>query len=254
MQHAEGLPHSAGVISPWVRVPAGAFLMGSDEGQDDERPVHAVHVDAFKMAAYPVTEAQYAAFLAATSHPPPREWLIVGREAGGLVSGATSMTTDAVPRADLPVVGVSWLDVQAYCAWRTGAGDPVRLPTEAEWERAARGGREGERYPWGDELPAWLPDGGRGPLPGPWPVTLGEPNAYGLYGIAANIHEWCADWHAADYYAHAPARNPSGPESGTRRASRGGAWRHAITISRSAARSKIDPSFRYTDYGFRVVR
>jgi len=142
----------------------------------------------------------------------------------------------------------------AYCAWRARHGSDERLPTEAEWERAARGGVDGAAFPWGDEIPSWIPGAGRGPLPAPWPVTLGTPNAFGLYGIAANIHEWCADWHAADYYAASPADNPPGPPSGRRRASRGGSWRHAITISRSAARSKIDPSFRYTDYGFRTVR
>jgi formylglycine-generating enzyme required for sulfatase activity len=85
-------------------------------------------------------------------------------------------------------------------------------------------------------------------------VTLGVPNPFGLYGIAANIHEWCADWHDRGYYAVSPDVNPRGPESGVRRTSRGGSWRHMITISRCAARSKIDPGFRYTDYGFRTVR
>jgi formylglycine-generating enzyme len=239
----------------WISIPSGTFLMGSDEGQDDERPVHAVHADAFELAVHPVTESEYAGFLHATGHESPREWLDVGRgpdRGAGALSDAPPH--ERQPSAVLPVVGVSWLDAQAYCAWRTGLGDPMRLPTEAEWERAARGGREGERYPWGDAIPAWIPEGGRGPLPGPWPVTLGEPNGFGLYGIAANVHEWCADWHAADYYARSPAHNPRGPATGTRRASRGGAWRHAITISRCAARSKIDPSFRYTDYGFRVAR
>jgi formylglycine-generating enzyme required for sulfatase activity len=84
-------------------------------------------------------------------------------------------------------------------------------------------------------------------------VTVGEPNAFGILGIGANIHEWCADWHAADYYAHSPVSNPQGPSTGVRRTSRGGAWRHAITVSRCAQRSKIDPGFRYTDYGFRLV-
>jgi formylglycine-generating enzyme required for sulfatase activity len=149
---------------------------------------------------------------------------------------------------------MSWFDCEAYCRWRSANGEPVRLPTEAEWERAARGGTEGQRFPWGDDIPAWIPDGGRGPVRGPWAVGLGEPNAFGLYGIAANVHEWCADWYAADFYSSSPERNPTGPAHGIRRASRGGSWRHAITISRCAARSRIDPSFRYTDYGFRVAR
>ena len=149
---------------------------------------------------------------------------------------------------------MSWHDAVAYCAWCTAQGQSQRLPTEAEWERAARGGRDGVAFPWGDEMPSWIPDGGRGPLPGPWPVTLGAPTAFGLRGIAANVHEWCADWHDRGYYAVSPDRNPRGPASGIRRASRGGSWRHAVTISRCAARSKIDPSFRYTDYGFRTVR
>jgi formylglycine-generating enzyme required for sulfatase activity len=218
-------------------IPAGAFLMGSDEGQDDERPVHRVHVDAFEMSIYPVTRVEYARFLEATGHDAPRGW-----------------TDPALAGDDRPVVGVSWNDAAAYCAWRGTRGDPQRIPTEAEWERAARGGRDGAAYPWGDAIPAWIPEGGRGPLAGPWPVGLGEPNPFGLFGIAANVHEWCADWHDRGYYAISPDRNPPGPASGARRASRGGSWRHAVTISRSAARSKIDPSFRYTDYGFRTVR
>ena len=220
----------------FCRIPEGWFLMGSDGGHDDERPVHRVWVDAFELAIWPVTCQQYDSFLQATSHQTPHGW---STELSG---------------PDLPVVGVSWLDCQAYCAWRTASGDPVRLPTEAEWERAARGGRERTRYPWGDAIPGWIPRHGRGPLTGPWPVTLGEPNAFGLYGIAANVHEWCADWYAADYYAVSPERGPSGPSTGTRRSSRGGSWRHAVTISACAARSRLDPSFRYTDYGFRVAR
>ncbi len=210
--------------------------MGSDEGQDDEKPIHEVWVDAFDMAVFPITREQYRQFLISTKHEAPREW-------------QSPLFTD-----DQPVVGVSWLDAQAYCAWRNRQGDSMRLPTEAEWERAARGGVEGMRYPWGPQIPDWIPAQGQGPLRSPWPVMLGEPNAYGLYGIAANIHEWCADWHAPTYYAEAPAHNPMGPEIGVRRVSRGGAWRHALTISRTAARSKLDPSFRYTDYGFRVAR
>jgi formylglycine-generating enzyme required for sulfatase activity len=220
----------------FVRIPEGWFLMGSDDGPAEERPAHRVWVDAFDLAVYPVTCRAYARFLEATGHDVPREW--------------PRLATDP----DHPVVGVSWLDCEAYCRWRASEGAPVRLPTEAEWERAARGGVDGLKYPWGDEVPAWIPNGGCGPLDGPWPVTLGEPNPFGLFGIAANLHEWCADWFASGYYAVSPAHQPAGPERGVRRASRGGAWRHAVTISRSAARSRLDPSYRYTDYGFRVVR
>ena len=227
----DGSPAAA--PSSFVAVPAGRFMMGSSEGQDDEAPVHAVDVDAFEMAVYPVTRAEYAEFLSATGHTTPREWL-----------------SPEFAQPDLPVCGVSWDDAVAYCAWRGG----IRLPTEAEWERAARGGREGDRYPWGDTIPSWIPGDGRGPLAGPWPVTLGAPNGFGLFGIAANVHEWCADWHGRDYYAVSPAANPRGPAQGQRRSSRGGSWRHAVTISRTAARSKLDPAYRYTDYGFRVVR
>jgi formylglycine-generating enzyme required for sulfatase activity len=225
------------MIGRFATIPAGEFVMGSDVGQDDERPPHRVFVDAFDMSVYAVTRGEYAAFLAATAHEAPREW-----------------HEPAFAGDDRPVVGVSWHDAVAYCAWRVSLGSAERLPTEAEWERAARGGIDGAVFPWGDEMPSWIPDGGRGPLAGPWPVTLGPPNGFGLHGIAANVHEWCADWHAADYYAQSPAANPQGPPDGRRRASRGGSWRHAVTISRSSARSKIDPAFRYTDYGFRTVR
>ncbi len=208
----------------------------SGEGQDDERPAHEVELAAFDCAVYPVTEEEYAEFLAATGPPTPQP----------------PRLQPSTPT--LPVTSVSWLDAVAYCDWRTALGEPMRLPTEAEWERAARGGLDRARYPWGNEIPAWVPDGGRGPLPGPWPVGLGEPNGLGLYGIGGNIHEWCSDWHAATYYAESPLLNPRGPASGRRRASRGGAWRHAITVSRCSQRSRIAPELRYSDYGFRVVR
>lgn len=225
-------------MSEFAVVPAGHFLMGGRyNGQEDERPIHRVWVDAFELAVYPVTRAAYAEFLEVTGYAAPRDW-----------------TSPLFARPDLPVVGVSWNDAQAYCAWRSAKGHAVRLPTEAEWERAARGRQDGWRYPWGESIPAWVPHGGKGPLDAPWPVSLGDPNDFGIYGITTNVHEWCADWHAKDFYGVSPERNPTGPADGTRRASRGGSWRHAFTISRTAARSKLDPAFRYTDYGFRLAR
>jgi formylglycine-generating enzyme required for sulfatase activity len=149
------------------------------------------------------------------------------------------------------VVSVSWLDAVAYCEWLAGQWNrPVRLPTEAEWEFAARGGFAQRAYPWGDSLPAVEPGRWR---EGPEPVGRGEPNGYGLFDMCQNVHEWCADWYDPAWYAVSPAVDPQGPAHGVRRASRGGAWRHHIKFSRCAARSSIPPEFRYADYGFRIV-
>jgi sulfatase modifying factor 1 len=225
------------VTSAFAPIQGGWFSMGTERGQEDERPPHRVFVDPFELGVFPVTRAQYQCFLNATNHQLPRDW---------------SHPPFAQP--DLPVVGVSWIDAIAYCSWRSGEdGRPIRLPTEAEWEFAARG-RQESLFPWGDTMPDWIPNGGRGPLPAPWPVTLGNPTDFGLFGIATNVHEWCADWYDKDYYSRSPEVNPAGPDQGVRRASRGGAWRHVYTMCRVTLRSKLDPSFRYNDYGFRLAR
>ena len=223
--------------SAFALIGGGWFTMGTERGQEDERPPHRVFVDPFELGVCPVTRAAYAIFLDATGHESPRDWL-----------------NPLFAAPDLPVVGVSWFDAVAYCTWRSGVdGRAVRLPTEAEWEYAARG-RQEALFPWGDVMPSWIPNGGRGPLQAPWPVTLGEPTDFGLLGISTNVHEWCADWHETEYYGKSPERNPAGPDDGVRRASRGGAWRHARTMCRVTLRSKLDPSFRYNDYGFRLAR
>jgi len=189
----------------FVDLPGGWFAMGSDDGQDNERPVHRVWVDPFAIAIYPVTNAQLQ-----------------------------------------PLVSVSWNDAMRYCDATGG----VRLPTEAEWEFAARGGLGQKQYPWGDDTPL---DATR-LLAGPDRVDARAPNGYGLYGFCENVHEWCADWYAADYYAISPDRNQRGPATGTRRVSRGGSWRYRVKVTRCAARSSLPPDLRYADYGFRVVR
>ena len=229
--------YSPPLTSAFVAIPGGWFIMGTNLGQVDERPPHSVFVDPFELAVCPVTRAEYERFVEATHHPLPRDWSV-----------------PSFVKPDLPVVGVSWIDAVAYCAWRSELdGRQVRLPTEAEWEFAARGLHEA-LYPWGNVMPEWIPNGGRGPLQAPWPVTLGEPTDFGLMGIATNVHEWCADWHDPDYYSQSPERNPAGPDEGIRRVARGGAWRHAYTICRVTLRSKLDPSFRYNDFSFRLAR
>ena len=220
-----------------LAIPKGWFQMGSEAGQDNERPVHRVWVDAFLLAACQVTNADYALYLGATEAPPPPTW------------------NDAdLNHPQQPVVSVSWFETVKYCEWLSATRfRSFRLPTEAEWERAARGGVEGKLFPWGDEPPQSRPDYERRWKTAPEPVATQKPNAYGLYDISENVHEWCRDWFQADYYKNSPDRNPKGPETGERKTSRGGSWRHHIKISRCAARASIPPAFQYADYGFRVA-
>ena len=221
-----------------VSIPRGEFTMGSTTGQANEQPVRTVHVDEFRLATAPVPRAEYAAFLHATGHTPPDSWhdpRFVDRQQ--------------------PVVAVTWYDAVAYCEWLGQQLElAVRLPTEAEREKAARGGAEGLDYPWGNDLPLWMDPHHRGDdVERPDAVAQDPPNEYGLHNMGDLVHEWCSDWYIADYYADAPVANPRGPEEGVRRASRGGSWRHAIKVTRCAARSSILPDRQLTDYGFRVA-
>ena len=220
-----------------VRIPEGWFLMGSDAGQENERPVHRVWIGAFELGECQVTNAEYARFLAATNHRKP------------LHSNDPNLSDPAQP-----VVAPSWFDAVAYCDWLGRATQRhFRLPTEAEWEYAARGGLEQKQFPWGDDPAESLANYASRWKTSPEPVGRAERNAYGLCDIGANVHEWCADWFGADYYGVSPERNPQGPSEGARRASRGGSWRHYTKVSRCAARSSIPPEFQYADYGFRVA-
>jgi formylglycine-generating enzyme len=210
----------------------GWFWMGSDRFYDWEKPRHRIFVDAFEIGTTAVTRREFGEFLAATSHPEPKGW-----------------ADAAFGNPEQPVVGVNWFDAFAYCKW---LGNDFRLPTEAEWEKACQGGRELD-YAWGDQPPEAL-DYFRGEWSSPRPVATWRANGFGLFNMGENVHEWCQDWYAADYYSVSPQQNPAGPESGARRVSRGGSWRHLVKGSRTTHRSSLPPEFRYTDYGFRVVR
>lgn len=231
--------NSTGIIEPaLVRIPEGWFLMGSESGQDCEKPVHRVWVDAFLLGATQVTNAEYAEFLRATGESAPAFW------------------QDAnFNHPQQPVAGPSWSSAVKYCEWLSAATERAyRLPSEAEWERAARGGAEQKNFPWGDEPPQLLPDYSTRWQNGPERVARYAPNAFGLYDIGDNVHEWCSDWYDTNYYAASPERNPSGPATGVRKASRGGSWRHQVKVARCSARSSIPPEFQYADYGFRIAR
>lgn len=227
------------IIEPeLVCLPAGCFQMGSEEGQEDERPVRQVWVDAFAIGKYPVTNREYACFLEATTRPAPRGW-----------------EDSRLCHPNQPVVAVSWFDAVAYCTWLGEVrGKSYRLPTEAEREKAARGSIEGWRFPWGNDLPDWMNPHGRGEaFERPDFVGQDPSNGYGLHNMGDLVHEWCSDWYAPDYYRTAPTHNPQGPFAGARRASRGGSWRHQIKVTGCAARSSLPPDRTFTDYGFRVA-
>jgi formylglycine-generating enzyme len=210
----------------FVTVAAGAFTMGWTGGHPAERPPHRVWLDAFRIALTPVTNAEWAEFLAAAGAAPPAFWGAAGFDA-----------------ADQPVVGISWDEAAAFATW---AG--ARLPTEAEWEKAARGGVDNARYPWGDGAPP------AARFEAPPRVGATPPNPLGLHDLSGVCHEWCADWYDETYYTSSPARNPRGPRTGTRRVSRGGAWRHADPWSAVAHRSSLPPQMRYSDYGVRLAQ
>ena len=162
-------------------------------------------------------------------------WLATGR-----VGAPPWWTVPDFCAPQQPVVGVTWDDAMAYCEWlgETVAGR-WRLPTEAEWELAACGGLVAPRTSWGDAIPPGeIPEG---PLAGPWEVARGTPNGYGLLDMGTIVHEWCLDWEQ-------PPREPR------RRASRGGSWRHRVRWSAPSAPSSLPPGYRYSDYGFRVLR
>ncbi len=188
-------------------------------------PAGAAGVNSFRLGRTPVTNREYAPFLASGRAPEPPWW-----------------TDPDFSALQQPVVGVSWLESSAYCAWLSeSTGSIWRLPTEVEWELAACGGLARPLTPWGEAIPPGeIPEG---PLRGPWKAGRGTPNGYGLCDMGTIVHEWCLDW-----------REPARPGAPGRRASRGGSWRHAVRWSSPEASSSLPPEYRYSDYGFRVLQ
>jgi formylglycine-generating enzyme required for sulfatase activity len=221
-----------------ANIPGGSFTMGNDNGRADERPAHRVTLAPFRAAVKPVCNAEYDAFVQAT-----------GREQAPFRSD--ERFSDPLQ----PVAGVSWHDAVAYCEWLAAMSHlPLRLPTEAEREFAALGGlAPGTDWPWGNEAPENLEAlGGIVHLNQPHVPGPECRNGYGLHCMVDNLHEWCSDWYNTAYYAASPLKAPKGPDSGSRRSSRGGSWRHSVKFNRISARSSLDPTYHYNDYGFRV--
>ena len=218
-----------------VSLDGGVLLMGNDSGRPDEQPVHRVEIAPFRVAVSPVTNAQFAPFLA-TGHEPPRFW-----------------DDERFNAPDQPVVGVNWFDAVAFCEWLAAqAGVPYRLPGEAEREYASLGGLHGAGWPWPGERWQGHPAADRiAAADRPHPPAPECGNGYGLRCMAANVPEWCLDWYHADAYAH-PGAGDREPAERARKVSRGGSWRHSVKFTRLTARASLSPERRYNDFGFRL--
>ncbi|HBB87263.1 MAG TPA: serine/threonine protein phosphatase [Blastocatellia bacterium] len=250
---------SAATQTGMVLIRAGEFLMGSEEGSEVEKPIHRVYLDTYSIDSTPVTNAQFANFARATGYRTTAERLerMVHLQEGAAQTTATSWRTFATAeREDHPVIYVSWHDASAYAKW---VGK--RLPTEAEWEKAARGGLEGKRFPWGDSAPGEGLANWNGvqqsPVSAPPTTEVNKfaPNSYGLHDMAGNVWEWCADWYMDPYYVISEGSNPKGPDEGEYKVRRGASWnvREDFRL-RCANRGAMLPDRSWPNMGFRCAR
>jgi formylglycine-generating enzyme required for sulfatase activity len=222
----------------WVTIPSGSFSMGSDQGYVFEKPVHKVYLDAFQLGKYEVTNKQYNQCLRA-----------------GVCTGSVVMD-----KLDHPVININWYAAKTYCEWVGG-----RLPTEAEWEKAASWDDQDDTkytYPWGEKIDCTYAnyrgkDSGKDAcVSGTTPVgdyDSGK-SPYGVYDLAGNVWEWVNDWHSDTYFQTSPSSNPQGPAVGEERIMRGGSWNNVAYNVRSANRNHYDPSNAYFTFGFRCSR
>ena len=235
--------------APMILIPAGPFTMGSDDGLPNERPEHKVTLDAYYIDEYEVTMVLYRKFLDEANYESPPTW---DDEAATTVG-------------DRPAVGMKWAGAAAYCKW---AGR--RLPTEAEWEKAARG-TDGRRYPWGHMQPfvdianynrgVWVSEAitlvavtsGLEGMSVRHGLKEGGKSPYGLSHMAGNAAEWVADFYDREYYQKSPAQNPPGPSEGDKRVLRGGSWADLPAALRVTARFSADPEYEERTIGFRCA-
>lgn len=228
-------------------VPAGDFTMGSDNGFDNEKPAHQVYLDAFYMDIYEVTNVLYRACVDAGGCNPPED----------LHSQSRYFYYDDPKYDNYPMINVNWFQSQSYCEWRGGS-----LPTEAQWEKAARG-TDGRTYPWGEEISCDNANYNRGGF-FEQEHCVGDTtevgsyesgkSPYGIYDMAGNVSEWVADWASDTYYQDSPSSNPLGPESGEYRVQRGGDWAINETFAATFTRFPNIPENGTIYRGFRCSR
>ena len=218
-----------------------------NEGENNELPVHTVELDAFYMDVHEVTVGQFREFVNQSGYKP--ELVKAGRRE---VNKLWDEVEKYSPGDEYPMVYVSWNDATAYAKW---AGK--RLPTEAEWEYAARGGLVGKRFPGGDTISSddanLFLTGGKDKWEYCAPVGSFEANGYGLYDMASNVWEWCDDWYDENYYKNSPVKNPPGPDIGSLRVLRGGYWSYGSNYLRVALRGSDLPNDGFNGHGFRCV-
>jgi formylglycine-generating enzyme len=219
----------------WVRVEGGKFRMGNDNGlSPDESPEHEDSLNSFSISATEITFDQFDRFCESTKRTKPSD--------------------NGWGRGTMPVINVNWNDAYEFCEWAAKVlGLPVRLPTEAEWEYAARGGTKSRKFTFsggnkaGDV--AWFAENSERKT---HDVALKAPNELGIYDMTGNVWEWCADWYGDEYYSVSPAKNPQGPQTGTTHVLRGGSWLNTATYSHVTTRSSLRSDYISTSNGFRV--
>jgi serine/threonine-protein kinase len=237
----------AGWTEREILIPAGSFQMGCDSSNSAEscssyeQPLHTVTLSAYSIDKYEVTNARYKACVDAG-----------GCTAPGIVNSfSRSPYYGTSTYADYPVINVTWQQASAFCAWAGG-----RLPTEAEWEKAARGSSDTRKYPWGNSAPdctqtnySWCV--GDTSRVGSYPSGA---SPYGVMDMGGNVWEWVNDWYQSDYYSVSPSNNPQGPVTGESRVLRGGSGDNFDDGVRSASRDRLNPGGWYGLNGFRCVR
>lgn len=232
--------------SATIKIPAGEFLMGAINGPADQQPVHRVRIShAFEIGKYEITQAQWETVMSGAHRGPQVDLLTPD-------GTAVSVKPSRFPGPNRPVENVSWNDVQLFLT-RLNARDPhhrYRLPTEAEWEYAARAGGRDE-LPANIDAAAWFKDNSEGH---PHAVGSREPNRRGIYDMEGNVAEWVSDWFGGSYYFSSPKTDPAGPPTGSYRVYRGGSWLDEVKYCKAGLRRFDFPNSRVYNVGFRVVR